>query len=343
MKIVRYFLLPLIIAALAASSLDAMKRKLSENDRMIRFAWDQAAVGEYLEVPERVLKHSIALDLHAKSYEKQLSSNSEYVIPTDADGKDLLQAIFDCLNIIDENESEDQAVTSLLRYIDGTNYPPHGFAVIAQDLQIATLELACKGFSNDLDYIDQGSLELQKILDQAMAVFEQIEDKSKHAIIFDVDDTTLSNKINLGMMHINDIKTRFPYLSAIKEVLKFYQDVVEMGFKIFFLTARVETTFLIPNILDGYEATESNLIDQGYHTFEQIICVPYETRLQMSAKATDETGVLDNDLYVDLHGKWKEQERNEIAKKYTIAGTLDDIEENLTGNVGHAILIPKGF
>lgn len=90
-------------------------------------------------------------------------------------------------------------------------------------------------------------------------------------------------------------------------------------------------------LLDHYEATVQNLKNEGYDVFEQVICVPYDARSQMQKQANG-----DNELFVKLHAQWKESERNKIAEKFKIVGTLDDIEKNLQGeNVGHAILIPK--
>ncbi len=331
MKIVRYSPLSLTLIALASMHLAAMEQKQDATKMIELRCWH---LDESITVPAHIIKHSITLSDY---FEKSIFV-SFYPIPVDVFDQKTLQGVVDCLKIID---SETDVKNSLLDYMLIKYTPEERINLFdaSESLKILLLMDVSENFP---DYCEQKASELRDallevLIEDAEKVFEKIEDKANSAIIFDVDDTALRCIKSPGMVHVNGIRTCFPYYPALEKVLTHYKKVGTMGFKIFFLTARVEKILSGLILLDHYEATVQNLKNEGYDVFEQVICVPYDARSQMQKQANG-----DNELFVKLHAQWKESERNKIAEKFKIVGTLDDIEKNLQGeNVGHAILIPK--
>jgi hypothetical protein len=336
MKIVRFLaFFSCLCIVLANTSVDAMKRLRETEIIQLRCKH----LDEFIEVSQSILKHSSLLNnLLIKS--AQAVRNA---IPVDVSDQGILQAIVDCLTII---ESGKDVENSLLAYLFDISkkYTPEdrkNLNIAGNNLGITKL---CESFKNYPAYVrkkmnDSQNQKLDFIIQKALAVFEKVEDKKNAAIVIDIDDCALSRLHKLGAIEVNDVVTTIPHLQAIEKVRDCYKKIVTMGFKIFFLTARQEKTSFDLAWSDCYEATVKNLKIEGYDLFEKVICVPVEKREQMMKEADG-----DNDLFVDLHAKWKEAERNKIAEKFTIAGTLDDTPENLQGdNVGHAVLIPRFF
>ena len=334
MKIVRYFFLFLTFA-LASSSIDAMKRRRDVG--IIKLRCNHLA--ESIEVSETIVMHSVILsDLIKKS-----PLASCYPISVDVFDQGTLEAIVDCLKIIDAGQEVESSLLDYMYDFFAKRGPQERINLVnaEKNLKIQPL-LDC--FNVFPTYArkkatDLSNRKLDSVIQKAEDVFVAIEDKKNSAIVIDVDDTALSRIKSLGKITVNGTLTCILYFPALNKVRDLYKQIVDWGFKIFFLTARVEKTSADLTFCDSYEATVKNLKDEGYDVFEQVICVPYEACEQMRQQAKD-----DMEVVVDLLAQWKESERNKIAEKFTIAGTLDDTEKNLRGkNVGHPVLIPRFF
>lgn len=331
MKIIPYFFFVLSVAVLINTPTDAMKRVRPTATTKLRCS--HLPESESIEVPERLIKHSGWL----YSCFMKLPFASEYLVKV-ADQLTLC-AIVDCLKIIDAGQEVENKLLSYLydfvvKYTEESALDNLLNAV--KYLKIQSLDACFYKFPN---YYAQRNINerLNVIIQEAKDIFAAIEDKEHSAIIIDIDDTALSRVTSSDKIIVNGIVTNFPYFPALKQVRDLYKQIVDLGFKVFFLTARVEKSSPNLDVCDAHQATVQNLKEEGYDVFEQVICVPYEARQQMRK---DSKG--DDDLFVDLHAQWKESERNKIAEKFAVVGTLDDIKENLQGkNVGHAVLIPR--
>jgi len=119
-------------------------------------------------------------------------------------------------------------------------------------------------------YYESGAYkkELTEVLSDAANEFSDIRPEAKSAVIFDVDETALSNyeaikAMGFGYMsefwHKWVLEGRAP---AIEEVKDFYKTLISRGFRIIFLTGRSQKE---------YDATYKNLIGAGYTKFDTLI------------------------------------------------------------------------
>jgi len=334
MKILSSFLLLVILASVSLTAmelnLDAMEQKPDKET-----VWFTCLDEDLVEVPVKIVKHSVGLSRRIEM--------SEYNLPFK---HSIVCAVVDCLRIID---SKCDVENHLCDYIH--NFMTTSTVQERRDLFFTGYNLNILPLCSSWDRVndrmkkerikkqkfDQTMQKLDDVLQKAKAVFERIEDKENSAIIFDVDDTALNAEKALDTVKVNGINTWISYYPALEKTRDFYKQVVAMGFKIFFLTARTEKLSEESTSFDVYDATVQNLKDEGYDIFEQVICIPYEERLQMENQKKS-NGV----NLCALCALWKESERNKIAQRFTIAGTLDDTKANLQGeNVGHAVLIPS--
>jgi acid phosphatase len=166
------------------------------------------------------------------------------------------------------------------------------------------------------DYYESGNYEndLHNVIEQIKKDFEEWETGLNDAVIFDVDETTLSNyefikSIDFGY----EIKIWNNYLfesnaSAIKPVLELYKWFLSKNIRIIFLTGREAITC---------EATKNNLIEVGYEVFDTLICRNSENKnTKAEIFKTEERKNLTEDGY------------NIIA---TIGDLYGDIEGDYTG------------
>ena len=170
------------------------------------------------------------------------------------------------------------------------------------------------GFVKDaiIDYHDSGQYQkdTEKAINEALNEFGKITPGEKSAVIFDVDETALSNySFNedwdfgyIGKyfdMWIDSAKA-----PAISEVLRLYNYLVNKNFKIVFITARK---------VYQYDATYKNLLAAGYTIFDTLI-------------------VKDNKYHGVTSLKFKSEKRRELIEKgYLIAGTVGDQWSDLKG------------
>jgi acid phosphatase len=163
-----------------------------------------------------------------------------------------------------------------------------------------------------IDYQENGGFhkDAAETIDNAKKEFDKITPGKKSAVIFDVDETSLSNypfnkEWDFGYVQkywdkwVDSAKA-----PAIPEVFDLYKYLVNRGFKIIFLTGRKDYQ---------YYATMGNLIKVGYEKFDTLI-------------------VKDKNYYDSLAVKFKSGKRTELtAKGYNIVGTVGDQWSDLEG------------
>lgn len=171
-------------------------------------------------------------------------------------------------------------------------------------------------------YYEKGEYneELKKIVDEALAEFKDYEFTDSTAVVFDIDETTLSNyehikEINFGYKSdIWDAWVLKEKATAIEEVKRLYDFFVEHDVNIFFITGRKEHTC---------GATYNNLMKAGYSRIDTLICKPQVKGL----KAAD----------------YKPKHRENLSKMgYDIIATIGDQYSDLDGGyTGKEIKLPN--
>jgi len=329
MKILSSFLLLVILARVNLTAMEPNPEVTEKNIVLFRGSDSD----DLIAVPVKIANHSPRLG-YLLALGRRFSPQGviSYGLPINSS---TLHVIVDCLKIIDSKDDVENLLCDYVHnfMIQSTEQEQKNLFSAASRLKIQPL---CTSFGRVNDRVnkerlDQIKQKLDSDLQEAKASFEKIENKESSAIIFDVDDTALNRaQQRLCVIKINGVSMSAFYYSALSQVHAFYKDVITLGFKIFFLTARAQS---------HYDTTVHNLIGEGYDIFEKIICIPDEIRLQTCEQAEG-----DLKIWGGLIAQWKESERNKIAEKFTIVGTIDDTQENLQGeNVGHPILIPKFF
>ena len=141
------------------------------------------------------------------------------------------------------------------------------------------------------DYYESGKYdeEMDDVIKDAKEKFDKIKITKNSVVIFDVDDTALSNyeiskRLDFGFEQkiIDDWVLR-AQLPAIKQTNELYNYLKEKNIKLIFLTGR---------FIEEYEATYNNLISQGYAGFDTLIV---RDKLQKKIKSqTFKTSVREN-------------------------------------------------
>ena len=173
------------------------------------------------------------------------------------------------------------------------------------------------------DYYECGQYDkdLEKIINQAINHFKKIYPQKNNAVIFDVDDTVLSDycdakSISFGyipkLSHEWVLRADAP---AIPQTKKLYDYLVNRGFHIIFLTGRKS---------DEYDATIKNLKKQGFTHFDKLIVRdPHEKSITAFA--------------------YKMARRKLLIKDgYKIVGNVGDQESDFRGgNNGYTVKLPN--
>jgi acid phosphatase len=152
--------------------------------------------------------------------------------------------------------------------------------------------------------------ELKEIISDIKPEFESINVGLKSAVVFDVDETTLSNykvtkELDFGYVkHLWEEWILKEEADAIIPVRDFYNYLVDRGFKIIFITGRKDYQ---------HQATFNNLIKAGYTKFDTLItrnadeyklsAVEYKSakRTELTSKGYDIKGNF-GDQWSDLEG-----------------------------------------
>ncbi len=171
-------------------------------------------------------------------------------------------------------------------------------------------------------YYESGGFdrECAKIIDDAIKQIEEIKLADKSAVVFDIDETALSNyeytkEIGFGYIHkIWNEWQQKGIAPAIKDTKRFYDYLLSKNIHVIFISGRSA---------DVGEATKKNLIEQGYTKFDALI-------LQSESENTIPAS------------KWKAVKRKElISKGYNIIACIGDQESDLSGgNTGIKIKLP---
>lgn len=149
--------------------------------------------------------------------------------------------------------------------------------------------------NNVVDYYETEKYynDLNSVLEEINSYFKSFDVKPNDAVVFDVDETTLSNydyikSIDFGYEHKlwSDWQDK-GIAKAILPVKNLYNILIQKDIKVIFITGRSTK---------NYEATYKNLIDEGYTKFDTLICrkpldsyksmadFKYAMRKQMTAK-----------------------------------------------------------
>jgi acid phosphatase len=163
--------------------------------------------------------------------------------------------------------------------------------------------------------------DMNRIINRAIKHFKKMERCHKDAVVFDVDDTVLSN-------YCDEKDIRFGYIPklshewvlradapAIDQTKQLYDYLVGRGFRIVFITGRKH---------DEYDATIKNLKNQGFQHFDKLI-VRSEKEADLSAL------------------EYKYIRRAQLVKEgYRIVGNVGDQWSDLKGgNSGYQVKLPN--
>ena len=158
---------------------------------------------------------------------------------------------------------------------------------------------------------------MKKIISNAEDEINRLELKSNSAVVFDVDETTLSNYASIKKIYfgydpviwdnwINEGKS-----PAIPEVKQFYDFIIMKKIKAIFLSSRKGSQ---------YKVTYTNLNNAGYAAFDTLIL-----------KSNSDSGLSS----LEFKSKQRELLTN---KGYDIIAVIGDQESDLQGNY-HGIQI----
>ena len=184
------------------------------------------------------------------------------------------------------------------------------FTIISCGLVPANLQSAKKEVMN---YYESGkySKDLKNIISNAEDEINKINLQSKSAVVFDVDETSLSNYESIKKIYfgydpvkwdnwINEAKA-----PAIPEVKQFYDFLITKNIKIIFLSSRKSSQ---------YDVTNRNLKHAGYLEFDTLIL--------KDSSASNLTSL-----------EFKSKQRELLSKRgYDIIAVIGDQESDLVGN-----------
>lgn len=326
MKIVRYFLVFFFVIAMISVNLNAMEQEESK----VIFRFPDSA--ELIELSTRLIEP-------LKSFSRPHHYNSYTVVHVLQMDISIFRVIVNCLNIIDAGDDVQKRLLDFISLMN-INHRVKVRKKFGDAARLLKFEQLTDLFDIHPDYAKKNIPDafyhrLGVLLQEAKDYFEMIPDKDSSAVIIDVDGTAL-NCVPSPNKEVRVGNATWSHYPALEQVRDLYKWLVAFEFKIFFLTARVESAL---SSCDGYHAVVQNLQAEGYDVFEKVICIPKEERQYIDRQAS---GSSKSSVY--LHGIWKETQRNKIAATYTIVGTLDDGESNLKGeNTGYPVLIPRFY
>ncbi len=173
------------------------------------------------------------------------------------------------------------------------------------------------------EYYEKGKYdkECAEVFLKGKEEIEKLQLTGKSLVVFDVDETALSNYNHTKQMGFGyNQKNWMEWLNqadatAIKETIAFYNWLLSKNIKIAFLTGRSK---------QSYESTKKNLINVGYTSFDTLI-------------------VRDTDNHTAVAAEFKPQKREELVKAgYQIIACVGDQWSDLVGgNTGIKIKLPN--
>jgi acid phosphatase len=173
------------------------------------------------------------------------------------------------------------------------------------------------------NYYESGlyNSDVDKIVDRAITYFDGVAVQDKAVVIFDVDDTALSNYAVLKSMDFTFIRSAFhaqlvaAEFPAVQPVKRLYDYLVARGFRIVFLTGRAGLE---------HDVTIKNLHAQGFTQFEKLI-----------VRQPGQEGL--------ATGEYKVHHRKALVEQgYTVVASVGDQWCDVTGeHAGHGIKLPN--
>lgn len=164
------------------------------------------------------------------------------------------------------------------------------------------------------------------ICKQAEDYFKTLKTTPADCILFDIDDTALyhyhqHDRLEFLWKHKPELmqaRSRKPASDpAIIPVLKLYNALISMGFKIIFLSSRNS---------GSEKLTHDELIQAGYIHFHKLILMPDNLAFDRSIKTAS----------------WKLSIRKELAQHYNIVGSVGDREADFEGGyTGYKVKLPN--
>lgn len=171
-------------------------------------------------------------------------------------------------------------------------------------------------------YYESGEFdsECAKIIDDAIDQIDGINLSGKSAVVFDIDETALSNyeyTKEIGFGYVDKLWNEWQQKGiapAIKDTKRFYDYLLSKNIHVIFVTGRYA---------EVCEATKRNLIEQGYAKFDTLIIRS------------------DNERKIPA-AEWKAAKREELVSKgYNIIACIGDQWSDLAGgNTGIKIKLP---
>ncbi|TSA30380.1 MAG: hypothetical protein D4R68_00865 [Ignavibacteriales bacterium] len=161
-------------------------------------------------------------------------------------------------------------------------------------------------------YYESGAFdrECSRIIDDAIDQIDGINLSGKSAVVFDIDETALSNyeyTKEIGFGYVYKLWNEWQQKGiapAIKDTKRFYDYLVLKNIHVIFITGRYA---------EVGEATKRNLIEQGYVKFDTLIIRSDSERKILAAE-------------------WKAAKREELVSKgYNIIACIGDQWSDLVG------------
>lgn len=163
--------------------------------------------------------------------------------------------------------------------------------------------------------------ECAKIIDNAINQLDEIKLNDKSAVVFDIDETALSNyeyTKEIGFGYVDKLWNEWQQKGvapAVKDTKRFYDYLLSKNIHVIFVTGRYA---------EFGEATKRNLVEQGYAKFDTLIVRSDSERKIPTVE-------------------WKAAKRNElVSKSYNIIACIGDQWSDLVGgNTGIKIKLPS--
>lgn len=189
-------------------------------------------------------------------------------------------------------------------------------AVQAQGTKRMPMLMHKKKVKQDFFRIRGDQEKIDSVISKALYYFKSIQPTDTSVILFDVDNTALymGNWAQAAM----SLHRQMP---AIAEVLDLYHELVNLGFKIVFVTAR-PFPFAVQ--------TRRNLIDVGYTKFEQLL-----------TRALDDKHSSSREMYMSI-SKFKRRKWQQLLQEgYVIVGSVGNNETDFGPETGYAVRLPN--
>ncbi|MDR3646489.1 MAG: HAD family acid phosphatase [Candidatus Babeliales bacterium] len=178
----------------------------------------------------------------------------------------------------------------------------------------------------------QYTKEVSTICIDALAKFSGNTSTEDSAIIFDIDETALTEYFVYKNWDFEWERSQMFEMrkqgksEAIPGVLNLYKELKKLGYKIIFITARRESLNRV---------TSDNLRNEGYEDVgvkdgDWVLCLPDNYHGVKDAEGKP------------LDTQWKAMTRALLSKVYTIAGSISDSASDFKGgNAGECIKLPN--